>query len=265
MKLGAVFERAKQNGRTVFIPYLMAGDPDLSSTETMLHALGDAGADLIELGIPYGDPLADGPSIAAAGIRALAQNVRIEDVLSLVRNSPLPIVLFTYFNPVLQYGLERFAAHAAQAGAAGVIVPDVALEEARELRTVLERHGLEMPLLVAPSTPLERATLIARQSTGFVYVVSRLGVTGTGSVPTFEPLREHVAQLRTVTAQPLAVGFGLSSPAHMREVVPFVDGVIVGSAFIDSYAGYSGDAAAEKVREFALELLSAGGRLQHSK
>lgn len=265
MKLGPVFDLAKRNGRTVFIPYLMAGDPDLASSGLMLRALADAGADLVELGIPYGDPLADGPSIAAAGMRALAQHVRIDDVLALVRNSPLPIVLFTYFNPVLQYGLERFAAFAAQAGAAGVIVPDLALEEALELRTVLGAHGLEMPLLIAPSTPLERARAIAAQSTGFVYVVSRLGVTGAGSAPRFEPLRAHVAQLRTVTKKPLAVGFGLSSAQHMHEVAPFVDGVIVGSAFIDAYAGHAGQAAAAKVGKLALELASAGERLQHSK
>ena len=263
--LTRVFEQAKERGRPAFIPYLMAGDPDVSTTALMLRALSEAGADVIELGVPYGDPLADGPSIAAAGVRALAHGVRIDDVVELVRAAPLPVVLFTYFNPVLQYGLPRFAARAAEAGAAGVIVPDLALEEALELRTLFGERGLEMPLLVAPSTPLERARIIAAQSTGFVYVVSRLGVTGAGAAPSLEPLRAHVAQLRTVTEKPLAVGFGLSSASHMREIAPFVDGIIVGSAFIDAYAGCTGEPAAAKVGDLALELVSAGDRLQHSK
>lgn len=258
MKLDSVFGRAKEEGRVVFIPYLMAGDPDVDSTRLMLQCLNDARADIIELGIPYGDPLADGPSIAAAGVRALEQNVRIDDVLELVRTSSLPVVLFTYFNPVLQYGLERFAKNAAAAGAAGVIVPDVALEEALELRAILEAHGLAMPLLVAPSTPLERAKTIAQQSTGFVYVVSRLGVTGAAAVPDFQPLLKHVTELRRVTEKPLAVGFGLSRPEHMRSVAPFVDGVIVGSAFIDCYSGRKGNDAAGNVKELARTLLTAG-------
>ncbi|MFN2529499.1 MAG: tryptophan synthase subunit alpha [Candidatus Baltobacteraceae bacterium] len=265
MKLDTIFQRAKKEGRVVFIPYLMAGDPDRDSTKLMLQCLHDAGADVVELGIPYGDPLADGPSIAAAGVRALKQDVRIDDVLQFVRTSPLPVVLFTYFNPVLQYGFERFAENAAAAGAAGVIVPDVALEEALQLRALLEARGLAMPLLVAPSTPLERAKSIARQSSGFIYVVSRLGVTGTGAVPDFEPLLKHVAELRSVTEKPLAVGFGLSRPEHMRAVAPFVDGVIVGSAFIDSYAGRTGANAADGVKQLANILLSAGERLEHSK
>jgi len=265
VKLDTLFGRAKKEGRAVFIPYLMAGDPDLESTRLMVRSLHDAGADIIELGIPYGDPLADGPSIAAAGVRALEQNVRVDDVLELVRTSPLPVVLFTYFNPVLQYGLERFAQNAAAAGAVGVIVPDVALEEAVELRAILEAHELQMPLLVAPSTPIERAKTIAQQSSGFVYVVSRLGVTGAGAVPDFAPLLKHVAELRSVTEKPLAVGFGLSRPEHMRAAAPFVDGVIVGSAFIDAYAGHMGASAASEVKSLADLLLSAGERLQHSK
>lgn len=258
MKLDTIFLRAKKEGRVVFIPYLMAGDPDRVSTKLMLQCLYDAGADIVELGIPYGDPLADGPSIAAAGVRALKQDVRIDDVLELVRTSPLPSVLFTYFNPVFQYGFERFAKNAAAAGAAGVIVPDVALEEALQLRAILEAHGLAMPLLVAPSTPLERAKTIAGQSSGFIYVVSRLGVTGAGAVPDFEPLLKHVAELRSVTEKPLAVGFGLSRPEHMRAVAPFVDGVAVGSALIDCYLGLKGNQAAGAVGDLASALILAG-------
>lgn len=254
--LAAVFKP----GRCAFIPYLMAGDPDLETTSLLIRAVTDAGADAIELGIPYGDPLADGPTIAAAGVRALKTGVGISDVLQLVRESSAlapPIVLFTYFNPVYQYGIERFARDAAQAGAAGVIVPDIALEEGDTLREALAANGLDMPLLVAPSTPRERAARIAESSTGFVYVVSRLGVTGAGEAPDFSPLRDQVNMLREVTDKPLAVGFGISKPDHVREVRDLVDGVIVGSALIDSYAGASGEEAAALAREYASTLTAA--------
>lgn len=254
-----MLENIFKPGRCAFIPYLMAGDPDLETTAQIIDAIRDAGADAIELGIPYGDPLADGPTIAAAGVRALSKGVGIDAVLKLVaaatkRNAP-PIVLFTYFNPVYQYGIERFAADAAQAGAAGVIVPDIALEEGQDLRAALAAQGLQMPLLVAPSTPRDRAARIAEESSGFVYVVSRLGVTGAGAAPDFTPLRKQVAVLREVTDKPLAVGFGISKPEHVREVRDIVDGVIVGSALIDAYGGSRAAEAARRAGEFAATLV----------
>lgn len=237
----------------------MAGDPDLETTAQIIDAVREAGADAIELGIPYGDPLADGPTIAAAGVRALAKGVGIGEVLDLVRvavkRKAPPIVLFTYFNPVYQYGIDRFARDAAQAGAAGVIVPDIALEEGQELRDALCAHGLQMPLLVAPSTPRERAARIAQAATGFVYVVSRLGVTGAGAAPDFSPLRKQIAMLREVTDKPLAVGFGISKAEHVREVREVVDGVIVGSALIDAYGDSRGEEAARRAGEFAHTLV----------
>lgn len=255
-----MLENIFKDGHCAFIPYLMAGDPDLETTAQIIDAVRDAGADAIELGIPYGDPLADGPTIAAAGIRALRSGIGIAHVLQLVREAAArkapPIVLFTYFNPVYQYGIERFAADAAQAGAAGVIVPDIALEEGEALREALAAHGLQMPLLVAPSTPRERAARIAEASTGFVYVVSRLGVTGAGAAPDFTPLRKQIEMLRAVTRKPLAVGFGISKPEHVRDVRSLVDGVIVGSALIDAYGGSDGAEAARRVGEFARTLVS---------
>lgn len=248
-------------GKCAFIPYLMAGDPDLQTTRLLIDGVAQCGADAVELGIPYGDPLADGPTIAAAGVRALSNGVRIEHVMDLARdaasrNAP-PLVLFTYFNPVYQYGLERFATDAAQAGIAGVIVPDIALEEGVELRDALAARGLQMPLLVAPSTPRERASKIAAAATGFVYVVSRLGVTGAGAAPDFTPLRRQIEMLREVTEKPLAVGFGISAPRHVRDVRELTDGVIVGSALIDVYAGTRGEEAARRVGEFCASLISA--------
>ena len=256
MSLKEIFGR----GKPAFIPYVMAGDPDLETTLAILAALGRADVDAIELGIPYGDPLADGATIVAAGTRALAGGTHVADVLALVRQaraagSP-PIVVFTYFNPVYQYGMERFARDAAAAGAAGVLVPDIALEESGELRAILNAHNLEMPLMVAPSTPRERAAQIADASGGFVYVVSRLGVTGAGSAPDFSPLRGQVEMLRGVTDKPLAVGFGVSTAAHVAEVAPLVDGIIVGSALIDAYADTRGQEAAGRVEQFVRGLFA---------
>ncbi|HET7815161.1 MAG TPA: tryptophan synthase subunit alpha [Candidatus Baltobacteraceae bacterium] len=221
------------------IPYVMAGDPDIETTKAVLRALADAGAAAIELGVPYGDPLADGPTIAAAGVRALANGVGLIETLALLRETAEalpPVILFTYYNPIYQYGIENFARDAKAAGAAGVIVPDVALEESAHLREALAANGLQMPLLVAPSTPLDRAKRIAGLSSGFVYVVSRLGVTGAGSTPDFSPLIAQLEQLRTVTDKPLAVGFGISKREHAETVAPYADAVIVGSALIDAYS-----------------------------
>lgn len=248
-------------GKCAFIPYVMAGDPDMETTQFLLQAMAQAGADAVELGIPYGDPLADGPTIAAAGVRALANGTTIASVLEAVRATRTPqappVILFTYFNPIYRYGVERFARDAAAAGAYGVIVPDVALEEIDALRAALNREGLVMPLLVAPSTPRERAARIAEASGGFVYVVSRLGVTGAGAAPDFRPLHGQIAMLREVTEKPLAVGFGISKPEHVREVRALVDGVIVGSAIIDAYAGSRGEEAASRAGTYVRALTGA--------
>jgi tryptophan synthase alpha chain len=264
-RIAEAFERAKGERRVAFIPYVMAGDPDLETTELILRALGAAGADVIELGVPYSDPLADGPTIAAAGARALSNATRLSDVLKLARRcaANVPLLLFTYFNPVYQFGVGRFAQDASAAGLAGAIVPDCSLEESLDLRLALQRHALEMPLLVAPSTKRERAVQIAKASSGFVYVVSRLGVTGAGKTPSFAPLRAQLAILREITEKPLAVGFGLSRAEDVREVASLTDGVVVGSALIDSYAGTRGDEAARRVAEFVAPLISA--TLHHSR
>lgn len=237
----------------------MAGDPDLETTKAILDALDAAGADVIELGVPYSDPLADGPTIASAGARALANGTRLSDVLELAQRhvgDRAPLLLFTYFNPVYQFGIERFA-RAAAAAVAGAIVPDCALEESAELRSALNARSLEMPLLIAPSTTRARAQRIAEAATGFVYVVSRLGVTGAAKTPNFEPLRAQLSMLREVTNKPLAVGFGLRSGDDVRQIATLTDGVVVGSALIDAYAGTRGDEAARRVREFVGPLISA--------
>jgi len=253
----SVLEGVFQPDKLAFIPYVMAGDPDLATTRDVLTALAEAGADAIELGIPYSDPLADGPSIAAAGARALSNGVTIRDVLALVSEMHAhlpPLIVFTYYNPVFQFGIDQFARAAARAGAAGVIVPDITLEESEPLRLALGSHGLPMPLLVAPSTPPDRAAKIAEQSGAFIYVVTRLGVTGAGTAPNFEPLRAQVAVLRRITNKPLAAGFGISSRDQVEAVRELVDGVIVGSALVDAYQGLSGERAAARVHEFVASL-----------
>ena len=259
-RIGGAFARSKRERRVAFIPYVMAGDPNLATTEAVVDALSAAGADLIELGIPYSDPLADGPTIAAAGARALENQTRLSDVIEYVRRRAgdcAPLLLFSYYNPICQFGIERFADAAAQAGAAGAIVPDLALEESAELRNALHARGLEMPLLVAPSTPRERAARIAQAATGFVYVVSRLGVTGAGTTPNFAPLRAQLSMLRAVSDKPLAVGFGMSRADEILAIRELTDGVIVGSALIDSYTGTIGAEAARAATGFVGPLIHA--------
>jgi len=252
-RIAAVFARARAAGRAALIPYLMAGDPDLATTAAVIDAISPS-VDLIELGIPYGDPLADGPTIAAAGQRALAAGTGIDDVLRVAEaaaaRGAAPILFFTYVNPVVQYGAERFAAGARSAGALGAIVPDVPLEELAAFAPAFHAQGLAIPLLVAPTTPRERAARIAAQSDGFVYVVSRLGVTGARRDPDVAWIASAVAALRAGTAKPLAVGFGISTPAHAAAIGKIADGIIVGSALIDAIAGRSGNDAAAAARAY---------------
>ncbi len=251
-RIAAAFARAA--GRGALIPYLCAGDPDRATSEKLLAAAVAAGADIIELGIPYGDPLADGPTIAAAAQRALAAGTTLDDALDLAGRVDAPVIMFTYLNPILQYGLARFATALASRGIAGAIVPDVPLEETGDLRAVFEPLGLALPQLVAPTTPPARAEALARASDGFTYLVSRLGVTGAKKEPDFSWIAERVAALRAVSSTPLAIGFGIATTDHVRRACAIADGAIVGSALIDAYAGSSGDAAAERVRDFVATL-----------
>ncbi len=219
----------------------------------MLAACGEA-ADILEIGIPYGDPLADGPTIAAASQRALDAGTTLDDALELAANAlrggAPPILMFTYFNPIVQYGLERFAAALARAGASGAIVPDIPLEETGSIRAAFAPFELVLPLLVAPTTPAARAATIARASEGFTYLVSRLGVTGARREPDFTWIAERVRILRQASPLPLAVGFGISSPEHVRRTCAIADGAIVGSALIDAYALTSGAEAVASARTF---------------
>ena len=234
------FAELASQGRCALMPFLMAGDPDLETTASTLLALQDAGADVIELGIPYSDPLADGPVIQAAASRALAAGTTPAAVLTLLNGLrgqlTVPVVLFTYSNPLLNRGMEAFCAAAAAAGAAGLVVPDLPLEEAEKLSAVALAQGLDLVLLVAPTTPPERMERIHAASRGFTYLVSVTGVTGVRSA-----LQERVGglvqQLKTQGGTPVAVGFGISAPEQACQVRDWgADGAIVGSALVKRMA-----------------------------
>ena len=247
------FAELRSQGRCALMPFLVAGDPDLEVTAATLLALEAAGADLIELGIPYSDPLADGPVIQAAAGRALAAGTTPGRVLAQLAELRgvlnTPVVLFTYSNPLLNRGMEAFCADAAQAGAAGLVVPDLPLEEAEKLSTIAAGHGLDLVLLVAPTTPAERMARIHAASRGFTYLVSVTGVTGVRAAleSRVEPL---LAQLRAQGPTPVAVGFGIAGPEQARQVRQWgADGAIVGSALVKVMAaalerGEDGAAAA---------------------
>jgi tryptophan synthase alpha chain len=259
--IGDVFARARAQGRAALIMYIVAGDPDRETTLRVIDALTEAGVDLIELGIPYGDPLADGPTIAAAGQRALGGGMKFADSLEIAAQArargSAPILLFTYVNPIDRYGSERFARDARAAGAVGAIVPDVPLEELDSFAPPLRAEGLAIPLMVTSTTPPERAARITAASSGFVYLVSRLGVTGAGRGPDVAWAAGSIERLRTTTQLPLAVGFGISTPAHVAAIGAVADGVVVGSGLVDAYAGSRGDEAARRAGAYAAALREA--------
>ena len=234
------FAGLKQQGRCALMPFLTAGDPDLATTRTALLALQANGADLVELGIPYSDPLADGPVIQAAASRALEVGTTPASVLEMLAGLKgeltLPVVLFTYSNPLLNVGMETFCADAAAAGAAGLVVPDLPLEEAEKLSPIAAAQGLDLVLLVAPTTPAERMARIAAASRGFTYMVSVTGVTGERAQMESR-VAGLVGQLKAMGPTPVAVGFGISGPQQAIEVRSWgADGAIVGSALVKRMA-----------------------------
>ena len=237
--IDSALREAKSRRRAGLIPFLEAGDPDPGETPGLIEALAASGADVVELGVPFSDPIADGPTIQRASERALARGVTLATVLGLVRASrtktSVPIVLFGYLNPVLAYGPERFARDAAASGVDGVLLTDLPVEEGAELRTVFRDAGLDTIQLASPTSGAERLPRIASESRGFVYCISRTGVTGRrGDLP--PGLQDLVAAVRSATSLPIAVGFGISSPAQARAVAECADAVVVGSALVETIA-----------------------------
>ncbi|MGH9850505.1 MAG: tryptophan synthase subunit alpha [Blastocatellia bacterium] len=229
------FEDLKAIGRKAFIPYITAGDPDLATTESLLLALGEAGADVIELGVPFSDPMADGPVIQRASERALKNPVGVVDILPVVERvrerSDVPILLFTYFNPLLQFSRENIGEKLRRAGLDGVLVIDLIPEEAEDFVAEMRRSELDTVFLVAPTSTDERIKLIAEHSSGFIYVVARMGVTGMRESVSVE-VRALVERVRRYSSLPVAVGFGISTPEHVRDVWSYADGAVVGTRLV---------------------------------
>lgn len=243
------------------VAYITAGDPSLAATEKIVLAAAAAGADVIELGVPFSDPVADGPTIQRASDRALRGGATLAGVIELVAKirvqSDVPLVLFTYFNPILQMGLEKFAKAAASAGADGVLVTDLTPEEAAEYRATLHAHGLDTIFLAAPTSTDARLAKIAAASSGFLYLISRAGVTGAREALLPE-LPALVRRTRKFTSLPIAVGFGISLPTHVTVLGGIADAAVVGSALMaEVEKATTADAAAAAVGERVLALKSA--------
>jgi len=247
------FQSLRQEGKCALIPFLTAGDPDLETTVKALEILDRAGANLIELGVPYSDPLADGPVIQAAATRALKGGVKLGNVLEVVQtvreSIQAPIVLFSYYNPIYHQGIHPFLSRLAQAGVKGLVIPDIPLEEAETVLKPAQDYGIEVTLLVAPTSPKERISAIAQQSQGFIYLVSVTGVTGTRT-EVGARVKDLLPLLRSVTDKPICVGFGVSQPQHAQQIREWgADGVIAGSAFVRRLA--EADSPATGLEELA--------------
>lgn len=256
------FAELRAGGELGIVAYITAGDPTLDATHKFVLALAEAGADVIELGVPFSDPLADGPIIQRASERARKSGTTLVGVLDLVRrireSSQVPLVLFSYFNPLLQMGLEKFAAAAAQAGADGVLATDLTPEESEEYRRILRAHHLDTIFLAAPTSSDERLTKISAASSGFVYLISRTGVTGAKDSLS-EELPALARRVRQFTELPVAVGFGISLPTHVSVLGGLADAVVVGSALVSEIEkAASADAAAAALRERVGKLKEAG-------
>lgn len=235
-RIDQTFSQLKEQNEGALVAFVTAGDPFMEQMPALVAAIAEAGADIVELGIPYSDPLADGPSIQASSQRALERGVTPDTVLCLVRDiralTPVPLVLMTSYNLVLRYGLARFAKAAADAGADGSILTDLPPEEAAPWKAQAEAHGIATVFLITPVSTPARIETIAHNATGFVYCVSRTGVTGARQDVDPE-VSEMLARVRAVTDKPLCVGFGISTPAHVAQIVQSADGAVIGSALVD--------------------------------
>ncbi len=255
------FDQLRDRQACALIPFITAGDPGLETTAKALQVLDQSGADLIELGIPYSDPLADGPTIQAAATRALNRGVTLEAVLKLVAEvTPklsAPLILFTYYNPILNRGMETFLKDIYEAGARGLLVPDLPLEEMDTLLTAAEAVGIAVILLVAPTSPDERIQAIAQRSQGFIYLVSVTGVTGVRQALATR-VEGLLADIHRTTDKPVGVGFGVSDPAQAKQLKDWgADGVIVGSAIVKRLAAGTPEEGLAAVGEFCRTLKAA--------
>lgn len=238
-RISQTFAALKAENRTAFMPYLMAGDPDLDATRKLILAMAEAGADLIELGVPFSDPLADGPTNQLAAERALQSGTTLDGIFAMVRelrkDSQIPVCLMGYYNPFFHYGLEAFCRNAAEAGVDGLIIPDLQPDDVAEIRPHADAAGLDTVFLIAPTSTPERLACVSRESRGFVYAVSLTGVTGTRTELPPE-LGSFLELARKHIDLPIAVGFGISNAEMAKGVSAVADGVIVGSAIVKRIA-----------------------------
>jgi tryptophan synthase alpha chain len=255
------FARARADRRLALVVYLTVGYPDRASTGGLLRAALDGGADVLELGVPFSDPLADGTTVQRAGEAALRQGVTLADCLSeaaaVVRERDAPVLFMGYTNPFMQYGFERLAGDGARAGIAGVIVPDMPAEESADLDFALAPAGLLRIDLYAPTTPNDRLAKLLPRARGFVYCVSLTGVTGARRALATD-VAEFVGRVRRHTTLPIAVGFGISAPEHVSALRGTADGIVVGSAAIDVVTNAPPERRADELREFVASLAAAG-------
>ncbi|EAZ38915.1 hypothetical protein OsJ_23335 [Oryza sativa Japonica Group] len=260
--ISGTFAKLKDQGKTAFIPFITAGDPDLATTAKALKILDACGSDLIELGVPYSDPLADGPVIQASATRALSKGTTFEDVISMVKEVipelSCPVALFTYYNPILKRGIANFMTVVKEAGVHGLVVPDVPLEETNILRSEAAKNNLELVLLTTPTTPTERMEKITKASEGFIYLVSTVGVTGARANVSGK-VQSLLQDIKQVTDKAVAVGFGISTPEHVKQIAGWgADGVIIGSAMVRQLGeAASPEEGLKKLEELAKSLKAA--------
>ena len=260
-KVDRTFAQLRQRGEKALIAYVMAGDPSLQDTEQLVVELEQAGADIIELGVPFSDPIADGPVIQQAAERALRSGTSLRTILPMVTRlrarTQIPLVLMVYYNNVHAFGPERFCHEAAQAGIDGLIIPDMPPDEASPVKGPAAAAGLQLIFLLAPTSTAERRTFVARQSQGFIYYVSLTGITG-AKLLSVADVGKNVEKIRKVTHVPVAVGFGIATPEDAANVAAIADGVIIGSAIVKQIAAHRGKPEMVKhVAEFVRSLKSA--------
>ncbi|HRH45396.1 MAG TPA: tryptophan synthase subunit alpha [Pyrinomonadaceae bacterium] len=259
MRIQEKFSQLKTNNQKGFVPFITAGDPDLEKTKDLILALARVDSTVIELGVPFSDPMADGVVIQKASERALKNNFGIAEILELVKDvrkeTDVPIILFSYFNPLLQYGLEKLCADAKEVGIDGFLVTDLVPEEAGEFSSLLKKNDLDMIFLIAPTSSDERLKMVAERASGFIYAVSRTGVTGTRET-TSQSAEVLVNRMRQFSDLPIAVGFGISTAEQVAETWKYADAAVVGSAIVREIEKFGNDESlGEKVEEFAGNLL----------